>query len=142
MINLDGWWHCPPRSAGACRRVAAEDSASSAAVAEADGSGTNGEMKCGAFAGIAFHPDLAAHQFDQPLADRQAESGAAIMAGGGGIHLLERFEQPVLLVEWNADAGVAHREMQQPLLGMAQKIGVLLAGFRTCQFASWQASPR
>ena len=90
------------------------------------GPGQNGEMERGALAGIALDPDLAAHQLGQALADGQAQAGAAVMAGGGGIHLLERFEQAVLLVQRDADAGVAHGEMQQPLLGMAEKLGVLL----------------
>ena len=83
--------------------------------------GRDGEMERGAFAGIALDPDLAAHQFGQAFADRQAQAGAAVVAGGGGIHLLEGLEQPVLPVQRDADAGVAHREMQQPLLRVADE---------------------
>src|SRR6266404_3862975 len=83
-------------------------------------------MEVGAFARIAFDPDLASHQLGQPLAYRQTQSGAAVMTRRRGIHLLEGFEQPVLSVNRDANAGVAHREMDQPLLGMAQKVGVML----------------
>ena len=65
--------------------------------------------------------------------------GAAVVAGGRGIHLLERLEQPVLLVERDADAGVAHGEMQQPLLGMPQKIRVMFVARRD---AAWRRARR
>ena len=88
--------------------------------------GQNGEMEGGAFAGVALDPDLAAQQLGQAFADGQAQAGAAVVARGGGIHLLEGLEQPVLPVQRDADAGVAHREMKQPLFGMAEEIGVRL----------------
>ena len=84
-------------------------------------SGQDGEMEGGAFAGIALDPDLAAHQLGQAFADGQAQPGAAVVASGGGIHLLERFEEAVLPVQRDADAGVAHGEMEQPLFRVAEK---------------------
>jgi hypothetical protein len=43
-------------------------------------------------AGRALDPDLALHQFQQPLADRQAQPGAAELARGGAVGLLEGVE--------------------------------------------------
>ena len=87
-------------------------------------------MEGGALAGVALDPDLAAQQLGQAFADGQAQPGAAVVASGGGVHLLERLEQAALLVQRDADAGVAHGEMQQPLLRVAEEIGVLLVAER------------
>ena len=87
-------------------------------------------MKRGALAGVAFDPDLPPEQLGQAFADGQAQPGAAVVASGGGIDLLERLEQAALPVQRDADAGVAHGEMQQPLFGVAEKIGVLLVAER------------
>ena len=87
-------------------------------------------MKGGAFAGVALDPDLSAQQLGQAFADGQAQPGAAVVASGGGIHLLERFEQAALPVQRDADAGVAHGEMQQPLFRVAEEVGVLLVAER------------
>src|SRR5262245_26366393 len=84
-------------------------------------------MECGALAGIALDPYFSAHQFGQTFADRQAEAGAPVMTRGGGINLLEGFEEAVLPIERNADAGVAHREMEEPLLRMTEKVGIMFA---------------
>ena len=69
------------------------------------------------FCGHAFDPHFAAHQFDQPLADGEAEAGAAVMARGRSIGLAEGFEQARQPVDGNADAGVANGEMQLPGFG-------------------------
>ena len=45
--------------------------------------------------GFALDADLAPHQLDQSLRDRQAQSGAAVFARGRGVDLRERLEQPV-----------------------------------------------
>ena len=42
----------------------------------------------------------------------QSEAGAAELAGGGGVHLLEFLKQQVLFVGGDADAGIRHAEAQ------------------------------
>ena len=69
-------------------------------------------------------------QLGQMFADGQAQPGATVMASGGRVDLLKRSEQAALPVQRDADAGVAHREMQQPLVGVAEKLGVLLVAER------------
>ena|SRR5438094_5411671 len=89
-------------------------------------------MEFRTFAGVALDPDFSAHQLGQPFADRQPQARAPIMTRGRGIDLLKRFEKPVLPIQRNSDACVAHEEMQQPLLRVPKKISVMLvAGFKT-----------
>ena len=57
-------------------------------------------------------PDFAAEQPRQLAADRQAQAGAAVLAAGRAVRLLERLEDDLLLVGGDADAGVGHREGQ------------------------------
>ena len=59
--------------------------------------------------------DLPAHQGHQPGGDRQAQPGAAVPPRRRGVLLLERPEDPLLLVPGDADAGVAHGEPQADL---------------------------
>jgi hypothetical protein len=59
---------------------------------------------------LAVHADRAAHQLGQPLADRQAQAGAAVLARGGRVDLRERLEQPRQVLGRDADAGILHRE--------------------------------
>ena len=54
--------------------------------------------------------DFAAEQVRQFAADRKAEAGAAILAAGRGVGLLEGFEDDLLLFQRNADAGIGHLE--------------------------------
>ena len=70
--------------------------------------GRHSEMKSSAFAGVAFNPDFAPKQLSQAFANGQAQPGAAKMASGGGVNLLERLEQTVLSIQRDADAGVPH----------------------------------
>ncbi|MCY1349030.1 hypothetical protein D9M69_352000 [compost metagenome] len=72
-----------------------------------------------ALAKPAVHPDAAAHRLGQALADRQAEPGAAVLAGDRAVGLLEGLEQPALLFGTEADAGVAHAEIQPHLRAVA-----------------------
>jgi hypothetical protein len=68
-------------------------------VPRRDGSGVellfqpHGKVKGGALTRLAFHVDLAVHQFDELTGDCQSQPGAAIAAGGGTIGLGERLEQ-------------------------------------------------
>ena len=58
----------------------------------------------------ADQPDLAAEQLGELARDGQAQAGAAVLAAGRAVGLLERLEDDLLLVGRDADAGVAHLE--------------------------------
>ena len=70
-----------------------------------------GEMEARADADPAFHADTALHQFDQFLADGQAQSRAAVAARGGMVGLLEFLEQARQGVRVDAGARVADDEV-------------------------------
>jgi hypothetical protein len=53
------------------------------------------EPEAGAAARAVVEADAALHHLDQPLADRQAQTGAAFLAGGGRIGLREAAENAV-----------------------------------------------
>src|SRR5207245_3773597 len=57
---------------------------------------------------LALHLDLAAEQAGDLARDGKAQSGAAVLAAGGPVGLLERFEDDLLLVPGVADARVGH----------------------------------
>ena len=61
---------------------------------------------------FALHPEATAHQGDQPRRDGQPQAGAAILAGRRAIGLLEGVEDRLLSIRRNADARIAHGEMQ------------------------------
>ena len=61
-------------------------------------------------AGRALDPDLAAEEPGDLPADREAEAGAAVLAAGAGVGLLEGLEDDAVLVRGDADAGVADGE--------------------------------
>src|SRR5262249_6472528 len=46
-------------------------------------------------------------------ADGEAEAGAAVLAAGAAVRLLERLEDDLLLVRRDADAGVAHGDRER-----------------------------
>src|SRR6185437_1555803 len=66
----------------------------------------NVEGECAAFSRFASQLNLSAKQVGEFAADRQPETGAAIFAAGARIRLLERFEDELLLVRRDADAGI------------------------------------
>jgi hypothetical protein len=74
-------------------------------------------------AGRADEPDLAAEQPRQLAADREAEAGAAVLARGRAVGLLERLEDDLLLVGRDADAGVRDRERDH--LARVLQLGVV-----------------
>ena len=53
----------------------------------------NREDKGAARAWFAFQPDLSPHQPDEPAADCQAKTGAAMLARGGHVRLRKGLEQ-------------------------------------------------
>src|SRR5205807_9033100 len=68
------------------------------------------QRKRGADAFLARHADLAAQQARDLAADGEAEAGAAVLAGGRGVGLLERLEDDALLLLGDADAGIDDAE--------------------------------
>ena len=65
-----------------------------------------------AIAGYAAYTDFTAHQLRQALADRQAQAGATVAAGGGIVGLLEGAEYRGLLLLAEADTVVLDLEAQ------------------------------
>src|SRR5437763_619635 len=61
-------------------------------------------------AGSAVDRDASAHGLGQPPADGQAQPGAAVAAGRGGVRLGERVKDAGRGARRNADAGVDHLE--------------------------------
>ena len=55
---------------------------------------------------LAVDAQVAAEQAGDLAADREAEAGAAVLAAGRAVGLLERLEDQPLLVLRDADAGV------------------------------------
>ena len=66
-----------------------------------------------AFAGRAGHRQDATHQADKMTRNREPEAGAAKAAADGRVGLHKRLEQPGLRLFVNADAGVAHFEIDE-----------------------------
>ncbi len=62
-------------------------------------------------AGDALDRNAAAHALDDAPGNRQAKPGAAELAGDAAIGLLELLEDAVVLVGCDADAGVAHQNV-------------------------------
>ncbi len=79
---------------------------------------TRREPEAAAAPGFAVAADLAVHQFDQALADRQAQAHAAVLARVRFVHLGERIEQSRQNLRIDADAGVAHFETQAHRVGV------------------------
>src|SRR6185437_15630754 len=64
-----------------------------------------------AAAGDAAEADLAAEQVRQLATDGKPQAGAAVLTRRTGVGLLERLEDDALLLGWDADARIAHREL-------------------------------
>jgi hypothetical protein len=69
------------------------------------------QRKRAATAGHAAQADLATQQVRELAADREAESGAAVLARRARIGLLERLEHDALFIRRDADARVAHGQL-------------------------------
>src|SRR3546814_8046803 len=61
---------------------------------------------------LALHVDPAAQQFRQRLGDGRSQPSAAEATPATGLDLLERIEDPLPVRLRDADAGIAHREVQ------------------------------
>ena len=62
------------------------------------------------FSGLTVDPDFTAHHFHQLLADGKPEPGAAVAPGGRVVGLAETFEQGLLILRPEADAGIDDAE--------------------------------
>ena len=76
------------------------------------------EPKGGAAAELRLDAHATVHQAGQVFADGQAQTGAAVLAGGGAVGLLKALEQLVHLLLAQAYAGVAHLKAQRHLLAL------------------------
>ena len=77
----------------------------------------DGEMEAAAFPRFALDPDPAAHHLHQLGGDRQAQTGAAILARHGRVFLCEGVEDQLPLLDGDADPGVGDDEVQGRLSG-------------------------
>lgn len=88
-----------------------------------DGLGRNPERdreeECAAFAWLALHSDLAAHQFHELSADGEAEAGAAKPACGRRVSLAEGTECVLLFLLGHADPGILDSELYRHSLANA-----------------------
>ena len=82
-----------------------------------------GEPEGAALARMAVHVDGPPHEADQPLRDREAQSGAAVPTGGGAVGLDEGLEQARPQLRGDADAGVADLEADPGVAGAALQRG-------------------
>src|SRR5690606_26874944 len=64
-----------------------------------------------AYARRAREPQLAAEQMRELAADRQTQARAAVLARGARIRLLERFEDDLLFLRRDSDAGIGDAEL-------------------------------
>ena len=94
---------CGDASGAGGRRAAAASPAACTSLRQV-------ERERAALPGRAGQADLAAQQPRDLAADRQAQAGAAVLAAGAAVGLLEGLEDDLLLVRRDADAGVGDGE--------------------------------
>ena len=74
---------------------------------------SRGEPESRTLARGAFEADLAPHESDELLGDGQAQAGAPELAGGRGVGLRERVENPGLRLKRNPDTLVGDAELEE-----------------------------
>src|SRR3954467_15153288 len=67
------------------------------------------EPEARAAAGAILETDVTLHELDQALADREAKTGAALLARGGGVGLGEATENAAVEGFRDAGASIVHR---------------------------------
>src|SRR5882757_972506 len=70
------------------------------------------EMKCAAGAVPALDPDIAAHQFDKSLGNRETQPRPAVLPSGGAVGLAERLKHTGRLFRRHADSRVPYGKLQ------------------------------
>src|SRR5205823_5216939 len=83
----------------------------------------SGEEKCASTPNLALGPDFSIHQCDNTRTDGQSQAGAAKLAGGGIVGLLEGSKDGLQLVRRYADARVTHRKLQT---GCRSNLGITI----------------
>src|ERR1700677_3758895 len=73
-------------------------------------------MEAASLARLALHPDLPSHRLHQTGGDGQSQACSSEPAGGRTIGLRKRFEDELLFFWGNADAGIAHDEVEPQFL--------------------------
>src|SRR5581483_8766634 len=79
------------------------------------------EMKLRPLSLLTLHPQSAVHEFDQTLADGEAEARPAELARGRAVHLSEGLEELILLLARDADAGVGDGEIDLDVAGLESR---------------------
>src|SRR5579872_5079562 len=69
-------------------------------------------MKLAPLPHLAFHPHRSAHQLHQFRGNGEPQSGSSVLARGRAVDLLECLEDRLLLLLWNANAGIRDEKMQ------------------------------
>ena len=101
--------------------------------------------------GNAVAIDLAGHQIDQLLADRQAQAGASVFSRGRGVHLGERLKQTRPGLFGNADAGIGDFKMRTTWVSLSDSLvtrtsippcGVNLTALQTKFVSTWRNRAR
>src|ERR1017187_285682 len=64
------------------------------------------DREAGAASWFTFDRNVAAHHLAKLLADRQPQTGAVVLPGGGAIHLREGLEQLAQVLPADPDAGI------------------------------------
>src|SRR5262245_27082430 len=75
------------------------------------------EVKSAAAPRSAFYRDGSTHESHQTGSDCQPQTGAAVLSRGGRVLLLKGVEDALLLVNRNADPGIAYCEADANWLG-------------------------
>ncbi len=70
-----------------------------------------GEMKGRALARNTVYPHPPLHDFDEPFADRQAKTGAAVLSRNRIIRLGKILEESMQFLRWNANSSVTDCNM-------------------------------
>src|ERR1039458_5894057 len=65
------------------------------------------DREAGAASRFALYRNIAAHHLAKLLAERQPQTGAVVLPGGGAIHLREGLEQLAQVLPADPDAGIA-----------------------------------
>src|SRR5476649_1628444 len=89
----------------------------------------SGKAETASVARAAFDAESSSHHGNQPRRDGQAKAGASKAAGHGAVRLREGFEDGLLLVERDANSGVANGELDGYLVSLQGKDGNLHGDF-------------
>src|SRR5215831_15329590 len=102
----------------------------------------NGEVERRSRALLRLDPNAPAVHLDDALGDRQAETGAALLARDRAVGLLELLEDLGLIGSGDAGAGVADRNRERPFAAAAliatSPLSVNLIALPTRLSSTWE----